>query len=99
MYVYIATWPNVNPLVHTHLTVAHNPVRGRDRVLRHRAVRYVQWLTLPVHGVIVLNAVFPSTWRLPAGFAPIQLEAITLSILIFLGMLSATVLLVEYKLT
>lgn len=74
------------------------------RVLREdhvtpRVIGYFQWLALPAYLLVILDAVLPLQGSLPLGLSPIQLEGIALTIIVFLGMLSATVLLVELGLS
>lgn len=61
-----------------------------------RAVRFFQWLALPTYAIVVVVAALPVlSGNLPLGLTPIQVEGICLTAIIFLGILSATVLLVE----
>jgi hypothetical protein len=61
-----------------------------------RAVRYFQWLCLPAYAIVVLIAAVPvPAGTLPLGLSPIQIEGIALILILFLGAMSATVLLVE----
>jgi hypothetical protein len=60
------------------------------------AVRYFQWLSLPAYAIVVLIAAVPvPAGTLPLALSPIQIEGIALILILFLGAMSATVLLVE----
>lgn len=61
-----------------------------------RLARAVQWVVLPIYGVITLLAVDPTIpARLGLGLTALQVEAIVVAVLIFFGVEAAWVMMVE----
>jgi hypothetical protein len=61
-----------------------------------RLVRLIEWVAIPVYALIAVVAVIPERVQgLGIGLTPLQVEGISLAILLFFGVQAAWVLLVE----
>ena len=61
-----------------------------------RIVRIVEWVVIPIYAVIAAVALFPEFVRnLGWNLTPLQVEGIILSILLFLGVQAAWILMIE----
>jgi hypothetical protein len=60
-----------------------------------RIARMVEWLAVPVYGLVAVIALAPAVIGGFLGLAPLQLEGIALAVLIFLGAEVAWILMVE----
>lgn len=61
-----------------------------------RIARLIEWVAIPVYGVVAIVALFPErVGSLGLGLTPLQVEGFTLAVLIFLGVQVAWILMVE----
>jgi hypothetical protein len=61
-----------------------------------RLVRVIEWVVIPLYGLIAVVAIFPEgVQRLGFDLTPLQVEGISLAILLFFGVQAAWVLMVE----
>jgi hypothetical protein len=68
----------------------------RDELDCPPIVRLVEWVVVPIYAVVTIVALFPElVTSLGLDLKPIQIEAMILSILVFLGVQAAWVLLIE----
>jgi hypothetical protein len=56
----------------------------------------IEWVIIPIYGLIAVVAVFPEgVQRLGIDLTPLQVEGISLALLLFFGVQAAWVLMVE----
>jgi hypothetical protein len=61
-----------------------------------RLVRMIEWVAIPIYALIAIVAVVPERVQgIGIGLTPLQIEGISLAILLFFGVQAAWVLLVE----
>ena len=61
-----------------------------------RLVRVIEWVAIPIYALVAVVAVFPEgVQRVGVDLTPLQVEGISLAILLFFGVQAAWVLMVE----
>ncbi len=61
-----------------------------------RLVRVIEWIAIPIYALIAIVAVFPEgVQRIGVDLSPLQVEGISLAILLFFGVQAAWILMVE----